>query len=40
MLIENDEECTDNVISYQFHVQNHLNRLVTAAVTKTITAPG
>lgn len=25
MLIEN-EECTDNVISYQFHVQNRLNR--------------
>ena len=26
MLIVNNEECTDNVISYQFHVQHHLNR--------------
>lgn len=26
MLIENNEEYTDNVISYQFHVQNRLNR--------------
>ena len=25
MLLENNEECTDNVISYQFHVQNRLN---------------
>ena len=25
MLIVNHEECTDNVISYQFHVQSRLN---------------
>ena len=27
MLIVNQEECTDNVISYQFHVQSRLNCL-------------
>lgn len=26
MLIEHNEECTDNVISHQFHVQNRLTR--------------
>ena len=34
MLIENNEECTDKVISYQFHVQNRLNRLVTTAAPR------
>ena len=33
MLIVNHEECTDNVISYQFHVQSRLGTVYTDAVS-------